>query len=1425
MPPALDVQHIVLWPLVQIAATLPSCELLSAAAARRSRPLPRADESAAQRSPPPPFPPALDLDHDGQDQEPKEAPSHLDTERDVSATPPRPQDALLNRPVPMAGVRGLEAAPSAPAADEDSTVRGVFPGGARASVSEMEEDERMEEDEQMEEDERMEEVIVETDEEVMDVHTEDDVDVDGGETARAAEAIEDQEMQDAAPEAMDLYAQDDNHDSDGSVTDNSDSAEALIRALDRRKYDLDNIQSGYDLMLQTQGAANPRPPLPKLTLRRRTTPAVSRDKTPLFLPSPSPSRAPIRPPSPEAPPEADFFEDEDLREEDFDPVPGDVGVFFDLSALDADSDEEEDEETPADRAFINDYDDDEPPRVGSPNDGDDLSDDSDAEAHAMASDVVRRHRELHNHRRRGDFEHADVEADCPAALRQAAVVPCINDPELYSVVVPRGRELGVVSWVLEIVPRQATTEYLGDLVSAFYRPGESGRVYIETKRRHSLEKAIRNQVGVYVERLIPIDERAALLNDYNPAHHVGWARLKSSTSHLGEYDGDLALIYRDRRALVVPRLPENDPVASERLLRAKSHTAKQEAKPSPRLFGTGHNVRGRLVDRNGLAVENNQTHHHEGRRYLGGLLHLRISDEQVNQRFHPFHCPPPSQAEIDLFRPVTIREVGLPDHTFPALAISEGDRVVTGRPLVGTVGTNGAKFTVDIGTPLFVLATAMVGERRFAAVAQHFYGTQRLAEKHVAGYTPVVNLQHHILRVPRVLQQYDRVRVVAGLCVDEQMGRVIDIDETHGTVTFAPIQPPPGKDGKVSDEGLEPVTRCMCDLEMCFQAGDWVEVTRGPRRGEGAFIVCLRPGGVAELYDPWVKYFDNRSGEMLEDQRGAMIRDRHLVDDPRFSSAELDRCWAEPTHNLKFSNPVDRINAAQNEAKGAPTAPPPREQSDNLREVATQMAKHDVDFRKATDRAMYTGRPFEGRQVKIVGAGKHGEKYDRKKAFVGNNYKGRRGTVRGAVLGLAKGPNKNSKNWESSEWNVQRYLRGNLSIWKDATVMVDIDFSGQCVPVDIHHLEDERTGAPLLHTAAMRVPWKDIPDRPRTPDALPIPGTPHGASHYRMAAGEASDLGNGAWDIHAPNPTLTPEERRADDARKSQLNGTWICDHRLVGKRIDVVIDASTVVPWAEKKNAKDLNSGRATGRCGYTIIPEKFKPTSDKAHVKWGPMGHNIKVAAPNLVPQRTMFDDHQRLSWCIADVRTRVVIIGPDGDGNPSLIGMYAQTRPVNGNPSTVANLDQDDTPPRDCSLPLYSYGNEGNMAALRDRLRELVPVELAQPGGGAHLFPLYSLCRSLNVQPPDQQGKNPLGHMVSRFEWPDTWTLPEDWTPDGSAQPIASTSNSSATPLLSAMGLLKLSKRDKARVQQAAHWTPVLVEGPRDEHVTRSIIISTT
>ncbi|KAJ7602012.1 hypothetical protein DFH06DRAFT_1153215 [Mycena polygramma] len=1217
----------------------------------------------------------------------------------------------------------------------------------------------------MEEDQQMEDLHSETEEELMDVYTEEDV--DGGEIARAAEALEDQQMQDTAPQTMDLYAQDDDHDSDGSATDDPDSQEALIKALDKNKYDIAHIQSRYEHMLQTQSAANPRPPLPKLRLRRPTTPAVSRNKTPLFLPSPSPSRASTRPPSPEAPSQAHFSEDEDLREHE--PVPPgvskifDIGKFFDLSAVDADPEEDEEEETPADRAFINDNEDED--RLGassanySDDDTNDGSQDSDEEAHQMAADVVRRHRELYNHRRRKDVDNTDVEMDFPPALRQVAVVPCIEDPELYSVIAPPGREHGVVSWILELVPREATRSYLADLVSAFYRPAESGRVYIETKRRASLEKVLRNQLGIHIEQLIPIEERAALLNIYNTAHHVGWARLKAPGADLGEYDGDLALIYRDRRAFVVPRVLHSDLPALDALSRATTHGAKQRVKPSPQLFAKGPTVRGRVADRRGITVEDNHTWHCEGRRYLGGLLHLRISDEQVEQRFHADHCPPPTDEEIELFRPVTIREVGIPDTTFPALAISEGDRVVTSRLIAADLG-DGRKYLIAPNTPFYVLAVELVGRKRFAAVSHHFYGTQRLASKFVEGYLPTSDLRHHILRVPRVLQPGDRVRVVEA---EEQMGRVIDIDESEGTVTFAVIEPPPGKDGKVSGAALEPVSRFMSELEICFQAGDWVEVTCGPRSGECAFIVCLRRGGVAELFDPWQAYFNNQTGEMLTDQRQAMIRDRHLVHKPHFSSAQSDRFWVEPTHNLKFSNSVDRITAAQSETKGAPTAPPPVNRFDNLRELATKMAQTDVEFRKAMDRVMYTGSPFDGHLVKIVGAGKDGEKYNRKKVFVGSNYKGRRGAVRGAVLGLAKGPNKNSREWQSTEWNVQKYLRGNLAIWKDATVTVEIEFSGQHVVVDIHHLEEDRTGAPLLHTAAMRVPWNEIPDRPRTPDVSP--GTPHAASHYRM---EDSDLGNRAWDTDDPNPTLTPEERRADDAQKilrsGQRNGTWICEPRLVDKRVDVVIDASVV-------------SGAATGRWGYTIIPPTFKPTSDRAHVKWGPMGHNLQVPAANLVPQRTMIDEHQRRPWCIADVRTRVVIIGPDAAGNPSLIGMYAQTRPVNGIASTIVHPDLDDTPPFDSPLPVYTYSNVADMEALCHRLQELVPVEMAQPDGGAHLFPLYSLCRSLNVQPLQQPGKRPLPNMVSTFVWPESWKLPEGWNPDGSVQPIASTSHSNA------------------------------------------------
>jgi hypothetical protein len=213
--------------------------------------------------------------------------------------------------------------------------------------------------------------------------------------------------------------------------------------------------------------------------------------------------------------------------------------------------------------------------------------------------------------------------------------------------------------------------------------------------------------------------------------------------------------------------------------------------------------------------------------FLDGLLLLQLSDSQVDQE-----NVRPTEAELSFFRQVHIPEVDFRDNSFPTLALAEGDRFVT------KAGNASG----------YILAIRQVGPVRMAACRQHFNGTQPLTKQHVQRYIPVRSLDHHILRIPRVLELLDRVIVVDGLGEIGQLGRVIDI-AVDGMVTFQPIEPPPSKSNDKTSGPNTSVSAPMADLSICFQCGDWVEVTRGPHAQRKAFIIGLRAGGAAELYD------------------------------------------------------------------------------------------------------------------------------------------------------------------------------------------------------------------------------------------------------------------------------------------------------------------------------------------------------------------------------------------------------------------------------------------------------------------------------------------------------------------------------------------------------------------------------------------------
>ncbi|KAJ7800168.1 hypothetical protein B0H13DRAFT_1932763 [Mycena leptocephala] len=586
----------------------------------------------------------------------------------------------------------------------------------------------------------------------------------------------------------------------------------------------------------------------------------------------------------------------------------------------------------------------------------------------------------------------------------------------------------------------------------------------------------------------------------------------------------------------------------------------------------------------------------------------------------------PTEAELDFFRQVHIPEVDLRDPSFPTLALAEGDRFVTKSS--GPGRTSG-----------YILAIHQVGAQRMAACREHFNGTQRLAKQHVERYIPVHALDHHILRIPHLLEPLDRVIVVDGVGEMGQVGRIIDI-APDGIVTFQPVESPPSKakdkTAVSSTTQNTPVSLPMADLSICFQCGDWVEVTRRPRAQQKGFIISLRAGGVAEVYDPNRPKINALTLETIQYDHGDLTCDPNRMNDINLvTSQTADPFFIVPTHSLKFAYRVDKMLADW----GGVMPQPGTRLTETITNdpvlmtiVTSNMAMKDKTMRDYITKNVYTGNGFEGREVRVIGG---------KKVFKGNNYKGCYGFVVGGVLVVQKGPNKNSKDWESLETQVKKM--------------------------------------PLVQTAY--VEWEG-PLRERTPSPPP----------------SRSPVWTG------PDVPRDPAEQRALDAASAESNGEWLTQIELVDKCVDIVVDTLVITPYWHANWSQAASN--ANGRSGYVIIPPNFKYKTKKANTKLGLPLKNVGIPVNNLRPQRTMYDLHiHEGRESIAAVEVRVIIIGPDVNGDKTHLGEYAQTMP--------------------------SEHADPNQVKLTDVVRVKFAVTPLRVEPGEGLFPLYSLCRSLNKQ----------------------------------------------------------------------------------------------
>ncbi|KAJ7740321.1 hypothetical protein B0H16DRAFT_1729018 [Mycena metata] len=513
------------------------------------------------------------------------------------------------------------------------------------------------------------------------------------------------------------------------------------------------------------------------------TPAP-RARTPLFLPSDSRASSLLATPPPET--TLHLEEDEEAMEMAR-RIPKNVAQFFDLSAIkDAAGDGEEEPETAADRAFIDDSAiDEEDAGVSEPHalhqplpPIDDSGDESD-DAQELAAALQER-AETRGYRGAGALRFRNGEntlpENVPERMGQFLVedlvnLPTVADAELYRVTMEPGREWSFLQWIAtSLIPLDATAS---KILSAFSRPAEAGVVYIETTSRATLDWALRNQRMVRIQALVPVNERASLL--WEPlGYRRGWGRIRKGRV----YRGDLVLLC--------------DPTDKTALWRQRDFKTKRF-----RLFRPAAHRNEVDWQEDGMSVE-------------------RFSQKNVN----------PTDEEMEGFRHVVDHRVDFADRAPDALAVAPGDRVVVMEDFVRIRSEKYPEWN-DCRAG-WVVTTRMIESEWFAAVCRNYghNSTQATVPRGSMFYIPVRYLEHHILRVPRTVELHDRVVVVDGEHTGE-MGRVV-----------GPLS------GPTENENPPPITVNRCQVALAFMRGDYVEITRGPYRKHSGFIVQLGHCGV-----------------------------------------------------------------------------------------------------------------------------------------------------------------------------------------------------------------------------------------------------------------------------------------------------------------------------------------------------------------------------------------------------------------------------------------------------------------------------------------------------------------------------------------------------------------------------------------------------
>jgi len=243
-------------------------------------------------------------------------------------------------------------------------------------------------------------------------------------------------------------------------------------------------------------------------------------------------------------------------------------------------------------------------------------------------------------------------ADTPIyaqAVAQQSLVPSVQDPSLWMLSVPTGKEADLVMQLLNKLAAAARNSGQAPGICSAIAAQTRGKIYIEAFGEPAVKDAIQNVRGIMPStmKLVPVKDMTTVMTvqpTKKPVQAGAWVRLQR-----GHYKGDLALVHSVKDSglrCIVQFVPRIDWDASNLSLE-EARFRRKTVRPPAALYNVQQAIaQGKTVDRQRFAGIDKTCDVFEGNYYLDGYC---LKEMTINM-IKPATDPPPSLDELQVFR-------------------------------------------------------------------------------------------------------------------------------------------------------------------------------------------------------------------------------------------------------------------------------------------------------------------------------------------------------------------------------------------------------------------------------------------------------------------------------------------------------------------------------------------------------------------------------------------------------------------------------------------------------------------------------------------------------------------------------------------------------------------------------------------------------